>query len=759
MNRISERLLGRYELLDQLGITGLASVYRARDTRDDAVVALKVLHAYFSQEADLLHSYLQEMARVQELRHPNIIPVHGVERDDETTAVVMDYVPWPNLKARRSRVLPLGEVLTILRQVASALDYAHSQGIVHRHLRPSNVLYNQETGQAMVSDFGTVILLEGGHLLIRSTVHTTTSSYAPPEQIQGQPPSPSNDVYALGALAYELLTGNIPFDALNPYTVLRRQVTTTPTPPSHLDETLPAAVDDVVLKALRRRPEERYTSCTEMVDALEQAAESYTVVKPTATRPSERQAPLVEAEGRVICPYCGMGNPATAPYCHACWGTLVERPVITREEELRRVRRYLAALRRRKRLIRSVVGGLLAGVLAFWVFNLFEIRPPLPAPSSTISSQSAAGDWATVQRDPLHTGASPGPTFTPKGTVKWQFKSEGPVLAAPAVAGGRVYVGTSDYRVVALDKATGAVLWTHPVSGPVDSSPTVADDLVFVGLRDSTILAMDANSGDLRWSYETNGAIYGSATVMNGSLYIGSSDRRLYSLDARTGEERWPRETTARIISSPATNRGIVVTSTQDGELYMVDTSNGTVRNQVMVSPTSISVATLVDDVAYFATRSGKVVAFKYTQKDISFQKAIWNFWLHFYVWGMSPRPPLSPGFLWGIRLGEGVMGDLATADGRLFVATVGGKLHALELETGKRLWEVEGLGHLYTSPIVSGDTVIQAAFDGTIYGIDMATGEERWSVSVDEKIITSIVVAGDTLYVPTITGTVYALQ
>lgn len=771
MNRVSDQLMGKYELLDQLGTTGLASVYRARDTRSNEVVALKVLHAYFSQEAEPLRRYLHEMERVQGLRHPNIVPVRGVEQDDGLIALVMDYVPWSNLKGRESRTLPLSEVLAILRQVALALDYAHSQGIVHRHLQPSNVFYNRETGQAMVSDFGSAILLEGGHVLIRSTVHTATSSYASPEQIQGFPPVPSNDVYAFGALAYELLTGDPPFDALNPYTVLSRQATTTPTPPSHLDRTLPAAVDDVVLKALRRRPEERYTSCTEMVDGLEQAAESYIAMKPTAAGLSGQQSPLVEAdgrdvlepaeleEGRVVCPYCGAGNPATAPRCQVCWGTLAAQPVVTAAEEQRQVRRYLGALRRQRRLTRGVIGGLLAVLLAFWVYNLLEIRPPLPAPSSAITSQSAAGEWAMTQRDVWHTGTVPGPAFTPKGSVQWQFESEGPLLATPAVAGGRVYVATSDYRVIALDMATGAEVWTRPVIGPVNSPPTVADDLVFVGMRDWTLLALDANTGELRWSYRTKNPIYGPATVLDGSIYVGSSDRHLYALDARTGKLRWSRKMEGWIMASPAVDRGIVVIGTQAGELYMVDASNGTLRNQVQVSRFSeINSATLVDDTAYVVARPN-VVAFRYTQRDISLQKGLWTIWLNFYVWDLAPRPASPPGFLWVARLGEGVIGEMATADGRLFAAAAGGELYALELETGKRLWKVEGLGQLYSSPIISGDTVIQASYEGTIYGFDVATGAQRWAIPVAKGITTSPVLANDTLYVPTIAGTLYAVR
>ena len=772
MKRLSDRLLGKYELLKQLGTTGLASVYHARDTRNDTVVALKVLHSYFSQEAGVLDRYLQEIERVQRLRHPNIVPVHGIDRDDEVTALVMDYVSWPTLKARKSRVLPLDEVVAILRQVAEALDYAHTQGIVHRDLRPSNVFYDQVSGHVMVSDFGTVTLVEGGHVLLRSTVNTPAPNYGAPEHLQGQPPDPLNDVYALGVLTYELLTGEGPFDALSPYTILSRQLTVTPTHPSYLDETLPPAVDDVVLKALSLRPEQRHTSCKEMAESLAHAAGSQAIIRePVVTVPFEPQRARIEAavqdvaeakeleDGRVICPQCGSGNSALALRCSSCWGKLVAQQVITREEEQRSVARYIGRLRLRKRVVWGTVSGLLAVLMTLWVYNLFEVRPPLPAPSSSISSQPAAGAWSMVQRDLLHTGAAPGPAFTPTGTIERIFESEGPLLSTPAVAGGQVYVATSDRRIVALDEATGEVDWTYPVKGPVNSSPSIADDLVFVGLRAGTLLALNTTTGDLEWSYQTDNPIYGSATVLDGTLYIGSADHFLYALDARTGEMRWSRET-GDWVTAPATiTKGIVVVGSQDGELYMVDASNGTLRYQVEIGSPLDNAVTIVDDVAYFTTFSGNVLAFDYAEKDVFFRKATLWWKAHLYVWSVISTPPHHAGLIWSRRLNEEVFGDVAAADGRLFVATSAGELLVLETETGRTLWKVEDLAPVYSSPIVSGDTVIQAASNGTIYGFDVATGEERWRVSVDEPVRASPILANGTLYVSTDEGNLYALR
>ncbi|MFH1140475.1 MAG: serine/threonine-protein kinase [Chloroflexota bacterium] len=757
MSRLANKLIGNYELLDSVSTTGLATVYRARDSTNGKIVALKVVHPYFMQKGEPLMRYLRQMARVQELRHPNIVPVYGVEHDQESMAVVMEYVPWPTLKVRKPRKLPLGEVLTILSQVAAAIDYAHANGLVHRDLRPSNVFYDEESGRAMVSDFGTIDLAEGGHPLLRSTVNTPAPNYAAPEQLQRQPPDPRNDVYSLGTLAYELLTGEVPFDALSPYTILSRQLSTNPDPPSYWDDALPVAVDTVVLKALERRPEERYSTCGAMVEALTQAVGPSILAKARG----EEVAIVIardREDDRVICPRCGSGNSASASRCQTCWGILAAQPVVTREEEQKWVRKYVGRLRIRGRILWGTAGVLVAALLAVWAYNLLDITPPLPAPTTTITTSAAVGDWATIQRDLLHTGIVPGPAFAPQGAPQRIFQSDGPILATPAVAGNKIYVATSDSRVAALDRATWQILWTYAVGGPVNSAPTVAGGLVYVGLRSGELLALDTETGTLKWSYQTQNPIYGSATVVDGTLYIGSGDHFLYALDADTGKLRWKMETGGWILATPTVSQGIAVVGSQDGELYMADVSKGTLRYQVNLGDSMDNAITVVDNVAYFTARVGNVTAFDYRVKDVSFRKAKMWIQAQLFVWGIAPPPPPLPGLVWSRRLREQIVAEMATADGRLYLATVAGILRALDTKTGQDLWKVEGLAHLYSAPIVSGDTVIQTASDGTVYGFDAATGKEMWRTSVNEGVVTSAILAGDTLYVPTTAGNLYAI-
>lgn len=766
----SPRLFDKYEIQERITTTGLATVYKAIHPAH-GTVALKVPLAYFARDSQLMERFLETMSRVRELRHPNIVRVTALESDESGTAVAMEYMPWPTLKTRRPRPSP-GDTLHILRQVASALDYAHSHGVLHRDLRPSNVFYNPETGEVKVSDFGTIALVEGGHVLLRSTVNTPNSSYTPLEQLQGLSPDPRNDVYFLGALAYELLTGALPFDALSPHTVLTRQLTSSPQPPSRVEPALPQTLDTVLLKALHRRMGERYATCGEMVDALEEALRTAGVERSAVPAPQTEEAgapaPAEQTEttpaaARVICPHCGAGNSAQAPRCSNCWMTLGSQPQITTEEEQRAIRAFAARLRKRKRLIRTLTSVTLAIAVAFWAFAVIEIRPPLSAPATEISSESAEGEWAMVGRNALHTGSVPGPAFVAEGQAKWTFQSKGPILATPTVADGRVFIATSDERIVAVDETSGEVAWTHEVSGPINSSPTKAGDYIYVGQRDGQILALDADTGHLRWSYKTDKAMYGSFTVVDGALYAGSTDRFLYAFDASTGDLRWKRETENWLVGTPAVVDGIVVIAGQDAELYMVDASNGTLRNQFGVGAGVDNSPLVLGEIAYVPTRGGRIIAYEYKEKDAPFRKALWSLRLQLWFWnGADPETrPIPAGLAWAVDLGgdEIILSDLATDGEQLFVPAFNGRLRAMDPSNGKRIWMQEGLGKLRASPIVSGDTVIQVSSNGTIYGFDTETGTERWTSRLGEEVLASPVLADGTLYIGTVNGNVYALE
>ena len=485
------------------------------------------------------------------------------------------------------------------------------------------------------------------------------------------------------------------------------------------------------------------------------------------TRPESRLeqttvvAPDVDMETaeRIFCPHCGTGNSASSRRCSNCWGSLAAQPVVSVEEEEKLLERYWGQLRKRKRITWIATIAAVAAFAGWWAFNLIEARPPLPGPTSSITAVSGSDEWVTAQRGNFHTGHVPGPAFNPSGDVAWQFEAEGQILGSPAVADGLAFVGTNDRRIVALDAESGSVVWEYPLDIQPNSTPTVAGDLLYWGLRDGRLLALDYKTGDEVWVYKTGAAIYGAPTVVEGVLYVGSSDGGIYVLDALTGEERWKNITENWVVASPSVDQGILVFGGQDRELYMFDANNGTLRHQVDLGSGVDNSTTIVDGIAYVATRSGTVVAFDYTQKSAAFQKAVWNWWFQLWIWNVAPIPDPIPGLQWARRLRETVVGDMASDGTRLFVNTTDGVLRAFDLETGTTQWETEGLGTLYSSPIVTGDTVVQTSTDGRVYGLNVSNGEEKWRISVDGSVISSPVLAGNKLFVPTIEGRLIAVQ
>ena len=763
MSQASTVVANRYELLEVVGTTGLASVHRARDTSTDSVVAVKVFRSYFCQETEAAHRYLHLMQRVQTLRHPNIVHVHRVDRDEGTIYVVMDYVPWPTLKSLGGKQLLLREIVETLRQVAAALDHAHSFGVVHGDLRPSNVFIDSESGQVKVSDFGTATLVEGGHALVRSTVSTPLPSYTPPEQIRGEPPIPRNDIYSLGALLYELATGSVPFDALSPQTVLRRQVTTVPAAPTSHNPDLPPEFDAVVLKALSLRPEDRHTSGATLVSSVEELARAQATAStsaPARAVPGEEVISAPLEDERVVCPKCGTGNPASAPRCSFCWGTLSTQPTVTRVEEQRIVRRYLRVIRRKRRLVLAALGLTYAILIGAYVVDTFNIKLPLPSPASDISSVSNAGEWAMLRHNPDRTGGTAGTAFVPEGTVKWRFSSDGPLFSSPAVADGLVYFGTSDRRIVALGEETGALHWTYSATGPVNSSPAVAGDFVFVGLRDGTVLALKKATGKLVWSFDAGFGIYSSPVVLGGVLYIGSGDGNVYAFDAATGEKRWRARTNGWVVSSSAVSDGIVAVGSLDGKLYLIDASTGALRFKYGTHNGIDTSVIVVEDRAYTVSGNGRLHAIELNKRNIPFEKALWRTWFQFWIWGMVPDPPRPPGIEWIHRARDRTTTDMATDGEQLFVAYHSGFLRAHDLNNfGRPAWEFQAGAPLKVAPIVVGDAVIQAASDGTVYGVHRVTGQKLWATAVNAEASASPVLANGTLYVPTENGTLYAIR
>jgi len=277
-NQETPHRLGKYEILEEIGRGGFAVVYKARDTELDRIVALKVLAPHLTWDPTFAIRFRREARATARLRHAHIVTIHDVGQDGEQLYIAMEYLPGTTLTEllEAKGAMPLERALPALEQIADALDYAHEQGVIHRDVKPSNVMVEEDRRGAVqitLTDFGLVKAMETSKALTSVGTILGSPEYMAPEQAdpaRRDEIGPATDRYALGVVAYHTLTGRVPFPGSTPAT-LHAHLYEPPPDPRSLHESLPTDVARVLIKALSKVPAERYPSAMAMAEALRQA--------------------------------------------------------------------------------------------------------------------------------------------------------------------------------------------------------------------------------------------------------------------------------------------------------------------------------------------------------------------------------------------------------------------------------------------------------------------------------------------------------
>jgi beta-lactam-binding protein with PASTA domain len=288
---------GRYRVKNRLGSGGMADVYCAEDTQLGRNVAVKLLYRRFAEDPEFVERFRREASSAAGLQHPNIVGVFDRGEWDGTYYIAMEYLKGQTLKqlVRDHGAMPPDLAVDITIQVLRAAKFAHKRGIVHRDIKPHNVILDEE-GRAKVTDFG--IARAGASDMTETGSIMGTAQYLSPEQAQGQPVSPRSDLYSIGVMLYELLTGRVPFDAESPVTIALKHVSEDPPPPSQLNPAVPPALDAVVLRALEKEPAHRFADADEFAAALLDARERPTVVAERDVYPMPAEPLAEEVEER-----------------------------------------------------------------------------------------------------------------------------------------------------------------------------------------------------------------------------------------------------------------------------------------------------------------------------------------------------------------------------------------------------------------------------------------------------------------------------
>ena len=259
---------GRYRLEHRLGSGGMADVWRARDTELGRDVALKLLHENFARDTEFVERFRREASAAAGLQHPNVVSVFDRGSYEDSYWISMELVEGSSLRELIDGGLEIEEAVEVTRQMLAAAEFAHEHGIVHRDLKPMNVLIDRD-GRVRVTDFG--IARAGGSEITRTGSVMGTAQYLSPEQAQGVEVTARTDIYSIGVILFEMLTGRVPFDGENAVAIAMKQVGEEPAAPSSINPKVSPALDAIVLKALAKDPAQRFSSAAEMAAALDAA--------------------------------------------------------------------------------------------------------------------------------------------------------------------------------------------------------------------------------------------------------------------------------------------------------------------------------------------------------------------------------------------------------------------------------------------------------------------------------------------------------
>lgn len=435
-----EVLAGRYELHDIVGRGGMGEVFRATDRSLGREVAVKVLPRHLLGDDKATERFRREAQLAASLHHPHTVTVHDVVQGQGVEAIVMEFVDGPTLAdvIADTDHLPWERALRIAASVADALDAAHARGLVHRDVKPSNVLI-AHGDTIKVTDFGIARMVESSQT-VTGTVYGSVP-YLAPEQALGDPTDARTDVYGLGCLLYEMLTGRPPYVADDAVGTVYQHLHADPMPPSQRNPTVPAVVDDIVLTALERDPDRRYPSAADFAVALRDGAEGRS---PTQVLPP---TPAADQTRPVAAPF-----PAPAPR-----GGRPRRTAVRRSEPRRSPMPLIVAL-------------VVLVFLVLWLVGAFDESSGEPgalpgaSPSPTVVTEATppASETATSAPSPTTSPPqSPTPTQTPTETDSPATAEEAAQEVRASIAEARSNGDLTAKAENELDKQLSEVMKEH----------------------------------------------------------------------------------------------------------------------------------------------------------------------------------------------------------------------------------------------------------------------------------------------------------
>jgi len=551
-----EERIGKYRILELLGSGAFADVFLSEDPITKRKVAIKRCSAVGSKRESLL----SECRLLVQLNHANIVNVYDADIIKPYFIIVMEYMAGGSLRevinnAKRKGLKVSTELACkIIINILSALSYAHSKNVVHRDVKPENILFSADK-VAKLGDFGIAKMLETTQRAAYTRIGTVP--YMAPEQLLGRAVFQS-DIYACGVVLYEILTGVRAFDGDTDYVIMKKIESADFKRPRLIRPDIPEWLEGVIMRAMAKDTDRRYRNAGDMIKDIRSGIESKTIsggyqpdIGKDMVQKGVRGSIVALSEGELV----GREEHRIASTGSLIWryetgGWVDSSPTIYN-------------------------GRLYVGSDDNYIYCL-------SAESGELIWRYKTGDWVysspTIDNGRLYVGSHDGYIYclsADSGELIWRYKTGDYVFSSPTIYNGRLYVGSRDNYIYCLSAESGELIWRYKTGGIVESSPTIYNGRLYVGSWDNYIYCLSAESGDLIWRYETGGSVGSSPTIYNGRLYVGSGDNYIYCLSADSGELIWRYKTGSYVSSSPTIYNGRLYVGSLDNYIYCLSENSG----------------------------------------------------------------------------------------------------------------------------------------------------------------------------------------
>ena len=720
--RYQGRQFGNYRLLSLIGEGGFSEVYLGEHVLLGTETAIKVMHTCLTDEE--FERFRQEALTIIHMAHPNMVRVLDFGMQDHVPYLVMNYAPHGSVRQRypSGTRLPLPVVVSLVKQVAAVLQYAHAKRVIHRDIKPDNLLIGRDE-EILLSDFGIAVAAHNTYSM-QTQEAIGTVAYMAPEQLRRKA-RPASDQYALGVMVYEWLSGELPFEGA-PIEVALQHLTEPPPSLRKISPDLSPAVEQVVLKALAKDPQQRYPDEMVFAKALESASKVAVPEKPASSFPFEQMSTGREA------PHYGRRNDSSP-------------------------RGRVALL-----VSLALIIMLGAGGIGLFALSHHQVLTNVKVSVSTITPGAplpGSANWSMYGFDAQHSQFNSSEKTISLNNVAtltsaWETRIRGYVGYTPTIVNNVLYIAGGGSTLYAINARTGSVIWqTKPQllqNANHLYSPTVVNGMVYFASDNGTLAAFDARTSKLLWSFSSqsvaNSFAQDSPTYSNGIIYFGSHSGSVYALDARTGKTIWSTFTGG--YTGVAVANGVVYAASNT-QLFALNASTGatlwvgTIGTQktVEVEPVvgnSIVMVTTDDGIvlAFVANGCGKFVCAPH--------------WLANTLQKVGASPAIAYGVVY-----------LST----FYRNFDGGTLIALDASTGKFLW-VAQTQLLYSAPVVANGVVYVINTYGTAYafnahGCGHSTCPSLWQVDSFDSYdsVYSITISDGQIYICTPMGYIRAFH